>query len=414
MTPFPERETVKCRICGKDATKFMTFGRMPIANGFLRQEEFPIEYFYQLSPSFCERCFTFQIEEQPDPQQMFHENYAFYTRSSQHMQRHFRDFANWAMHRFLDRDDDLVVELGSNDGAMLENFAKRGIRHLGIEPSANVAAVASDFGVDTEVCFFGRETARRLRKEYGSAKIVLAANVICHIPDLSDLGAGLDLLLASDGLFIFEEPYLGSMIERVSYDQIYDEHVYIFSALSVKNIFEPLGFEVVDLLPQKTHGGSMRYVLARKGVLPASKAVANIFKAELRQNLHSLDTCIAFASACEASRERLVDALMKEKSAGRRVVGYGATSKSTTILNYCGIGPELIDYICDTSPTKHGKFSPGMHIPIRPYETFSMDPPQTALLLAWNHSKEILAKESAFTEAGGRWLTHLQAVENGN
>ena len=158
----------------------------------------------------------------------------------------------------------------------------------------------------------------------------------------------------------------------------------------------------------------MRYVLARKGVLPVSKSVASIFEAELRQNLHSLDTCIAFASACEASKERLVDALVNERSAGRRVVGYGATSKSTTILNYCDIGPKLIDYICDTSATKQGKFSPGMHIPIRPYETFSMDPPQTALLLAWNHSKEILAKENAFTEAGGRWLTHLQAVENGN
>ena len=324
------------------------------------------------------------------------------------MHRHFTAYAEWVMANHLQGADPFVVELGSNDGIMLENFAKQSIRHLGVEPSANVAAEARKHGVNTVVRFFGEEAGADIAKEYGRADALLAANVICHIPDMHDIAKGADALLNPDGVLIFEDPYLGAMIEKTSYDQIYDEHVYIFSALSVANIFASYGFELIDLLKQETHGGSMRYVLARKGARPVAPSVMAILAEEKAAGLHLPETYEKFRLACEASRERLVRLLTQEKKSGRRVVGYGATSKSTTILNYCNIGPDLVEFISDTTPIKQGKYTPGMHIPVKPYAAFAENPPDTALLFAWNHKTEIKEKEKSFTVGGGKWLTHIE------
>jgi len=385
----------------------MTFGTMPIANGFLMPEQFKNEYFFELMPAFCDKCFSFQIKDQPDPGLMFHDQYAFFSRTSAHMQLHFKAYAEWVYDNHLSDKDLFVVEIGSNDGIMLENFSKRGIRHLGVEPSANVAAEARKYGVNSIVRFFGSDTASDITKEYGKADALIAANVMCHIPDLNDIAKGADILLKQDGVLVFEDPYLGAMIEKTSYDQIYDEHVFIFSALSVANIFGSYDFELIDLLPQETHGGSMRYVLARKGERKVLPSVAKIVAAEKAAGLHLPETYEKFHEACEASKKRLMRLLVEEKEAGRRVVGYGATSKSTTILNYCGIGPNLIEFISDTTPIKQGKYSPGMHIPVKPYAAFAENYPDTALLFAWNHKAEIVEKEKAFTARGGKWLTHI-------
>jgi methylation protein EvaC len=401
---------MKCRVCQNLIEPFMSLGRMPIANGFLLADQFKDEYFFELKPVFCDKCTTFQIEEQPAPEMMFHDQYAFFSRTSAHMQRHFGAYSDWVIENHVRTADPFVVEIGSNDGIMLENFARRGIRHLGVEPSANVAAVALEHGVDTIVRFFGLETAVDIVRERGKADALIAANVMCHIPDMHDIAQGADALLKPNGVLVFEDPYLGAMIDKTSYDQIYDEHVFIFSALAVANIFGPYGFELVDLLEQPTHGGSMRYVLARKGVRGRSSAVDRIVSAEKAAGLHLPQTYARFREACEASRERLVRLLAEERKAGRRVVGYGATSKSTTILNYCRIGPELIEFISDTTPIKQGKYSPGMHIPVKPYSAFVESYPDTALLFAWNHKAEIMEKERAFNERGGKWLTHIEKV----
>ena len=268
----------------------MTFGKMPIANGFLTPDQFKNEYCFELKPAFCDHCLSFQIEEQPDPEVMFHDHYAFFSRTSTFMQTHFRDYAAWVCDHHLKGDALFVVELGSNDGIMLENFARRGIRHLGVEPSANVADEARKHGVNTVVRFFGPETATDIVAEYGQADALIAANVMCHIPDLNGIAKGADLLLKQKGVLIFEEPYLGAMIAKTAYDQIYDEHVYIFSALSVANIFGHYGFELIDLLPQQTHGGSMRYVLSRKGMHPDAPSVAAITASEKAVGLHLPET----------------------------------------------------------------------------------------------------------------------------
>ncbi len=401
----------RCRVCGAPIDAFMSFGRMPIANGFLTESEIASEYYFELAPAFCERCGMFQIVEQPQPDKMFHAQYAFYSSTSRYMQAHFENFANFVIREVLmRRSNPFVVELGSNDGIMLRHFHESGIRHLGIEPSVNVADVARGRGIRTISAFFDRGLAGDVVAEHGRADAVLAANVMCHIPDLPGVAAGVQHLLKPDGVFIFEDPYLGDMIEKTSYDQIYDEHVFIFSATSASRAFAEHGLELVDVAPQITHGGSMRYTLAPKGSRVISPRVAEQLVKEQAQELDQAETYRRFKKNCEHSRAALMQMLDDLRGQGRRVVGYGATSKSTTVTNYCGITPVHVEFISDTTPIKQGRLSPGAHIPVKPYGEFVKSYPDYALLFAWNHAAEICAKEAAFVAAGGRWIVYVPEV----
>jgi methylation protein EvaC len=401
-----------CRVCGGAIEAFMTFGRMPIANGFLKQSEVADEYFFELAPAFCDTCKMFQIVEQPDPDKMFHENYAFFSSTSRYMQAHFERYANFVIGEVLPgRADPFVVELGSNDGIMLRHFKERGMRHLGIEPSSNVADVARERGIDTISKFFNPALADEIVAAHGRADAIIAANVMCHIPDINGVAEGARRLLKPDGVFMFEDPYLGDMIAKTSYDQIYDEHVFIFSAMSVQRAFAPHGLELVDVMPQVTHGGSMRYVLAPKGSRPVAPRVAEQLAKESAQGLDRADTYRRFKANCEKSRAGLMQALETLRREGKRVVGYGATSKSTTVTNYCGITPAHVEFISDTTPIKQGKLSPGVHIPVKPYAEFANKYPDCALLFAWNHAAEIREKEQSFIAAGGQWLVYVPEVK---
>jgi methylation protein EvaC len=400
-----------CRVCSAKITPFMSFGRMPIANGFLRPDETENEYFFELAPAFCEACGMFQLLEQPHPEKMFHEQYAFYSSTSRYMQAHFEAFALSVINTVLaGRDDPFVVELGSNDGIMLRHFKARGVRHLGVEPSANVAEVARTQGISTISAFFDRKLAGEIAPEQGSADAILAANVMCHIPDLPGVAAGVQRLLKADGVFIFEDPYLGDVIAKTSYDQIYDEHVFIFSATSVRRAFAPFGLELVDVMPQITHGGSMRYTLAPKGSRQVSKKVNEELAKEAALGLDRAETYLQFKANCENSRAALMQTLERLRGQRKRVVGYGATSKSTTVINYCGITPAHVEFISDTTPIKQGRLSPGAHIPVRAYGEFAKAYPDYALLFAWNHAAEIREKEAGFVAAGGHWIVYVPEV----
>jgi len=401
-----------CKICHATLTKVISFGKMPIANGFLKQEKFSQEYFFELAVSFCPSCKMFQLIDQPDSEMMFHDNYAFFSSTSKKMAEHFENMAQGYMAEFMPTPSNaFVVELGSNDGIMLRHFAKAGIKHLGIEPSSNVAEVARQNGVNTISEFFSQETASQVEKDYGKADIISAANVMCHIPDLASVGKGVGVLLKEKGVFVFEDPYLGDVIQKTSYDQIYDEHVYIFSVQSVSSAFSPYGLEVFHIEPQATHGGSMRYYLSRKDAHPIRDSVKKQLAFEHTLGLDKMETFERFAQNCAQNKKAFVELLRKLKVEGKRVLGYAATSKSTTVLNYCNIGPDLIEYICDTTPIKQGKFSPGMHIPIRPYEDFKKDKPDYAVLFAWNHVQEIFEKENDFIANGGQWIMFVPEVK---
>jgi len=400
----------ECMICNKSVNPFMSFGKMPIANGFLTEDQFLTEYFFELAIAFCEHCGMVQLMEQPAREKMFNENYAFFSGTSQAMAVHFQTFAEKVILDYLPTDNPFVVEIGSNDGIMLQHFANKKIRHLGIEPSLNVAQVAKEKGINTISKFFDEKLAREIVYKYGQADAFLGANVMCHIPYLHSVVEGINILLKDKGIVMFEDPYMGAVIENTSYDQFYDEHVFLFSILSIGYIFEQHGMEIIDVEPQWTHGGSMRYVIARKGARPISKKVNEQLQKELALGINKPLIYEKFKKNCEESRDALTSLLKEIKQEGKRVVGYAATSKSTTVLNYCGIGPELLEFISDTTPIKQGKFSPGMHIPVRPYEKFLAKYPDYALLLAYNHAKEIMAKEQNFMASGGKWIVYVPEV----
>ena len=397
----------ECRVCNNKIEPLLSYGKMPIANGFINAGEEESEYFFDLSPAFCTQCFTFQLIEQPAPEKMFHGDYAFFSRQSKFMQIHFKKYAEWVRSNYIDSDDDFIVEIGSNDGIMIENFKNMNLKHLGVDPSENVVEVAKSHGINSVVKFFGLETSQEIISEYGKADALISANVMCHLPDLNDIAKGAFNLLKDDGVLIFEDPYLGDMLEKVSYDQIYDEHVYIFSAISAQAIFGQHGFELINLFPQETHGGSMRYVFAKKGKRKVEPVVKQVINKELKRKFDDISTYLKFKEDCEKSKDRILNILNSAKKEGKTIAGYGATSKSTTILNYCNIGSDLIDFISDTTPIKQNKLTPGTHIPVKSYEYFKHNIPDVIFLFAWNHAKEIIEKEQDLIGKDVEWITHL-------
>ena len=394
---------MKCKITKKKMEAFMSFGSMPIANGFIKKDDFKKEFFFNMEVGFSDELSLFQLNDHPKPESMFNAQYPFYTGSSEYMKSHFKKFSDFVKKNFLNTNSK-IIEIGSNDGTLLKNFFENKKNILGIEPSKNVAEKAMSEEVPTLNEFFNTENVSNLKDFLGNTDAIFASNCICHIPDLDNLIKGIDLLLNKNGTFIFEEPYLGSMFEKTSYDQIYDEHIYMFSASSVEKIFKLYNFELIDVLPQVTHGGSLRYIIKRKNNSIKSDRLKVFLENEKINKINSLESCMIFKKNCELSKKNIVQKLEKLKSEEKKICGYAATSKSTTVLNYCKIDNAVIDYICDTTPEKIGKFSPGMHIPIVNMDHFHNNLPDATYLFGWNHKDEIFKKEKTFK---GEWFSHV-------
>jgi len=397
---------MKCKITGEKINPFMSFGKMPIANGFIKKKDFKSEYFYNLEVGFTEKLSLFQINEHPRPEQMFNKNYPFFTGSSKEMVKHFKNYADWIIKSY-GKNLKYLIEIGSNDGTFLSNFKKKNIKVIGFEPSKNVAEISKKRGIKTINSFFTYENVKKFKKLKNTISVISAANVICHIPDLNNLIKGVKYLLKNKGIFVFEEPYLGSMYQKVSYDQIYDEHIYVFSVSSILKIFKLHKLELIDAIPQKTHGGSMRYIIANKGAYKIKKNVSRILLKEKRKNIDKIEGCLKFKKACEKSKLNLITKIKSIKKKNKSIGGYAATSKSTTILNYCDINNKHIDFICDTTPEKIGKFSPGTHIPIVSMDYFYKKKPDFVFLFAWNHKQEIFKKEKNFVKKD-KWFAHIK------
>ena len=397
---------MNCKITNKKIKPFMSFGKMPIANGFIEKKDFDSEFFFNMEVGFSEDISLLQLKEHPSPEQMFNNKYPFFTGSSEYMKIHFSKYAKFIMDNYL-KNNSKIVEIGSNDGTFLKNFMNSNLDYIGFEPSSNVAEVANNNNIKTLNSFFNQNSIEQINKFKNNTDVVYAANVICHVPNLPDLIKSVDKLLSKNGVFIFEEPYLGSMFKKTSYDQIYDEHIFMFSGSSVQKIFSLYDMELIDLIKQPTHGGSMRYVIARKGTQQIKINVQKILDQEKLDNLDNLSFCEKFRDNCENSKMKLKKLLNDYKNDGKKIAGYAATSKSTTVLNYCEIGNDIIDYICDTTDEKINKYSPGMHIPIVPIEHFRENMPDIAYLFAWNHKEEIFDKEKEFSKRNNKWISHI-------
>ncbi|MDQ8706184.1 class I SAM-dependent methyltransferase [Streptomyces sp. LHD-70] len=399
-----------CRICGGTVEEFFDFGRQPVSDSFVTPETAGQEFYFRLAVGICGSCTMVQLLEEVPREHMFHEDYPYRSAMSSMMNRHFEEYAGQLLRTELTGPDPFIVEIGSNDGTMLKTLASAGVRHLGVDPSAQVADLARAAGVRSRTAFFEESTAREIAAADGPADVIFSANTTSHIPYLGSVFRGVDALLAPRGVLVLEDRHLGAIMEQNSFDQIYDEHFYLFSATSVSALARLHGFALVDVEPLAVHGGSMRYTIARAGSRTPSPAVEALQDRERAQGLTDPETYQKFGDHVRRGCAELMELLERLRAEGRTVVGYGATAKSATVINYCGIGPDLLPFICDSTPAKQGRLTPGRHIPVRPPSAFSDPYPDYAVLFAWNHAEEIMAKEQEFRDAGGRWILYVPDV----
>ncbi|MFB9572744.1 class I SAM-dependent methyltransferase [Streptomyces yanii] len=399
-----------CRICGGTVQEFFDFGRQPVSDAFIDPNGGNTEFFYRLTVGHCTTCSMVQQLKEVPRDRMFPGDYPYRSSGSAVMRKHFAATADRFLATELVGEDPFYVEIGCNDGILLGAISRAGVRHLGVDPAESAVEVAREQGCRVRSCFFEEATGAEIRAAEGPAQLIFSANTISHIGYIESIFAGADALLAPGGAFVFEDRYLGDIVEHAYFDQIYDEHFYLFGVRSVQNMAQRFGFELVDVEHLPVHGGAMRYTTARAGERAPTPAVAEWLASEEKQRLAEPEVYTEFGARVEANCRALVELLTSLRAEGRSVVGYGATSKSATVTNYCGIGPDLIPFICDSTREKQGRLTPGARIPILPPDAFSDPYPDYALLFAWNHAEEVMAKEQAFREAGGRWILYVPDV----
>jgi SAM-dependent methyltransferase len=396
---------VSCRFCGAPLQAvFADLGMSPLANSYLPPERVnAMEPFYPLRALVCDRCFLVQLEEFETPEEIF-SDYAYFSSYSSSWLEHSRRYAEQMVQRLALDERSQVVEIASNDGYLLQYFREREIAVLGIEPAANVAEVAVEKGVPTVVEFFGEDVARRLA-EGSAADLLLGNNVLAHVPDLNDFVAGMKVLLKPGGVITMEFPHLMRLIEENQWDTIYHEHFSYFSFLTVSAVFEAHGLRLFDVEELPTHGGSLRIygAHAEDAEKPESATARELRDRERAAGYERLDTYLGYGRRVEQDKRQILSFLIDLKEQDLRIVGYGAPAKGNTLLNYCGVRREFIDYTCDLNPHKQGHFLPGSHIPIRSPEEIREDKPDVVLILPWNLKDEIMEQLGFIREWGGRF-----------
>jgi len=403
----------RCKICNQESVvEFISFGQMPVANAYVKKSDLDKqEYSYEMKVGFCENCKMVQMinivpyDKYIVPDNFGKTNYAFFSSTSKFMEDHFAGFAMEIEKRFLEKDSK-ILETGSNDGIMLQAFKNHEV--LGVEPSTNVAEVAISKKIPTINDFFTETLAKKILQEKGKFRAILSTNVTLNIIDLHDYLNGVTTLLDEKGIFVTEDPYIIDILEKNSYDQIYDEHVWYFSLSSLENLYSQHGLEIFDAEQQWTHGGSMRVFACRKGAYEKTARLKKYLEEEQQKKIHLTETYFEFAKKVEENKKKLIDLLYSLKAKGKKIVGYAAASKGTIVQNYCNLNSNIIEYISDSTPFKQGLYTPGKNIPIVSPDFFHDDKTvDYAFLFAWNHAEEIIKKEQEFINRGGRFIVHL-------
>jgi SAM-dependent methyltransferase len=394
-----------CRFCGAPLEQvFADLGMSPLANSYLAPDQRArMEPHFPLRALVCGRCFLVQLEEYESPREIF-SDYAYFSSYSTTWLDHARRYADAMVERLGLGSGSHVVELASNDGYLLQYFHDRQIPVLGIEPAANVAKVALQKGIPTLVEFFGRETARSLVDE-SAADLLIGNNVLAHVPDLNDFVGGMKILLKPGGVITMEFPHLMSLIDGLQFDTIYHEHFSYFSFETVSRVFEHHGLRLFDVEELPTHGGSLRIFGAHADddSKPPTDRAAALREREHQKGYGDLSAYIEFARRVEAAKRQTLSFLIALKAEGKRIAGYGAPAKGNTLLNYCGVRTDFIDFTVDVNPHKQGHFLPGSHIPIRSPDALREERPDVVLILPWNLSAEIIEQHGYISEWGGRF-----------
>lgn len=401
-----------CRICkSKNIHEFLSFGPMPLANSFRSEDDLKSpEPRYNLSAVYCSDCGLVQVPDIVSPEVLF-KRYTYFSSASKPMVDHFRAVAGDIREQYLHDPSDLICEIGSNDGIFLQNFVGK-CRVIGVDPADNIATTAALKGVTTVNKFFNPRTAQTVRDLFGAPKVVFAANCFAHIDELDGIMEGIMSLLADDGVFIFENHRFVDMLRSKCFDQVYHEHLAYYTIRPLEHLMDRFGLRIIDARTIPTHGESFQIHAARKGSLhPVLSSVARVREEEDRLGLNDPKTYKAFAKEVEKLKTDLVALLKDLKKQGKRIVGYGAPGKGTTLLNYCGIGHETLEYIVDSTPIKQGLYMPGTTIPIRHPDVLKSDAPDYLLLLAWNYADAILKREQLLRDRGMKFIIPVPRLE---
>lgn len=400
-----------CTLCKSNQIQvFLSLGPTPPANNFLEERHIDRgEKFYPLDVYFCLDCSHVGVLPRIDSEELF-SDYVYLTSRSETMLSHLESLSDTIFDRYLDDEEEaLVVDIGSNDGSLLQFFQEKGVNVVGVEPAENIAREARKNGVPTINDFFDEETAKLILEEYGLPDVVMATNVFAHIPELDEVTKGIELLLDEGGAFIFENAYLPDLIENKEFDTIYHEHLYYHSLTPLKSYFQRFGLGIADAERVPIHGGSIRVFVEKDPQI--SDRAKELIEFEEERGFTELQKYRDFAEEVKGIRQDLNSLIEELKRNNSRIAGYGAAAKGNTLLNYCRIGPEELDYVVDNTPLKQGKFTPGMHIPVKTPRHFRNDYPDYVLLLAWNFAREIIAKEKEFLEQGGKFIIPVPEVK---
>jgi SAM-dependent methyltransferase len=404
----------QCRSCEAALEHtFVDLGMSPLANSYIKPEQLNrMEPFYPLHAYICSKCLLVQLEQFSTPGDIF-SDYAYFSSFSESWLAHAKAYVEKITKRFALGKNSKVVEIASNDGYLLQNFMAHGIPVLGVEPAANVAEVAKKKGINTKVAFFGEKTALDLTAEGWDADLIIGNNVLAHVPDLNDFVEGLKVLLKPTGLITMEFPHLLQLMQQNQFDTIYHEHFSYFSFLAVEKIFARHGMTLFDVEELPTHGGSLRiYARHAQDASKPIEARAQELKAlEESSGFGRLDHYLSFGPQVETTKRKLLSFLLAVKQEGKRVAGYGAPAKGNTLLNYCGVRTDLIDYTVDRSPHKQGLFLPGVHIPIHSPEKVRETRPDYLLILPWNLREEVMEQMAFIREWGGKFVVPIPEVK---
>jgi SAM-dependent methyltransferase len=398
-----------CRLCGEQLTRTLVdLGMSPLCESILTRDDLDeMEAYFPLRVLLCDHCFLAQLREYVAPGHIFR-RYAYFSSYSTSWVAHAETYCAMIEQRLCLGRDSLVVELASNDGYLLQHFVPRGIPILGIEPAANVAAVALEKGIPTCIDFFGLKLATELAVTRGQADLIIGNNVIAQLPDLHDFTSGMARLLKPDGVITLEFPHLQRLVEGNQFDTIYHEHFSYFSFGAMERLAVRHGLKLIDVEELPTHGGSLRVYLARADSRHhVASAVAELISREESLGDGSLAAYESFGPRVRVAKRKLLSLLIELKDAGKRICGYGAPGKGNTLLNYCGIGTDFLDFTVDRNPHKHGKFTPGMHIPIHPIEAIREARPEYILILPWNLTHEIIQQMDYVADWGAKFINPI-------
>lgn len=398
-----------CRICGySDFIKILDLGEMPPANSFLKKEDLgKPERKFPLVVYFCKNCKLLQLLDVVNPEILFR-YYDYLTSASKPLAEHFIQMARDLADRFVKSKDNLVIEIGGNDAILLESIKDR-CQVLNIEPARNVAELSRQKGVETIDEFFSEDLAEKILKEYGSAKVVVANNVIAHIDNIKDVFRGVKTLIGDEGVFVFEVHWVGNLIGDGGFDQIYHEHLCYFSLLALENLVSQFGLKIFDVELRAIHGASIRVYVGKNQKI--AESIRELLDKEKKIGLDKAETFLRFFERVKKVREELKVLLFRLKKEGKKIIGYGAPAKGNTLLNYCQINKDILDFIVDTTPFKQGLYTPGTHIPVVSSQRISEAEPNYILLLAWNYTDAILEKEKELRKSGVKFIIPVPEVK---